>query len=53
MVTTLFVLWLFIPDKNGTMDWFPDKAFTTAAQCEHYQMHNPPVEKWKCVKYRR
>ena len=51
--TTVFVLWLFIPDKHGVMAWFPDKALLTKEACEFYQQHSPPVEKWKCIEYHR
>ena len=39
-----FVLWLYPPTPTTGYAW----AFATEAACEHYQMHSPPVEKWKC-----
>jgi hypothetical protein len=59
MVTTLFVLWLYIPTTKG-MEWHPDRAWETKEQCETYApiglnelAGKGPAEKWRCVRYHR
>jgi hypothetical protein len=58
LTTTLFVLWLYLATTKG-MEWHPNRAWETSAECENYSSialqigdgGKGPAKDWKCIEY--